>query len=614
MASGSGVDNAEWPIRRIFGDGTVSGMDEGELLRRFASRRDPVALEALVVRHGPMVLGVCRRVLGNRHASEDAFQATFLVLAKKAGTIRDPDRLGPWLHGVAHRVAVRSRADLARRNAHEKSGAEEAAMAASSSEPDFDRAEMRATLDEEVGRLPEKFRDPIVLCYLDGLTHDEAAVRLRCPVGTVRSRLSTGRARLRDRLVRRGVVVPSGVFASALIAEAASAAVSPALLVSTVRASTAFAAGLTGATAAGVVSASVASLAEGVTTTMIVSKLKIIGALALSGMLTLGVGAAAAQRFGGSGESAQNPKAADDKIDDLIAQLKQQVKQSELRAKELEARYAALRQEVENTQRQAQLQEVAAKKIETTVTKTGTAVPGAMAGGVPGSVGAGSAAGGTGGGGFGGGGGGIGGAGSFGGGGGGGLGGMGAGMGRGNMAGGMPGGIGGGNARALAALQMEDYVIFHKPKSDKVAGYSTETGEWASYDVPPGSTVVPIASQGVAALNVVGDAIGQLATFAPKTGKWYPIDLKEPVKGHATPVVSQQLAVYPVGRYVYAFSSPALAWDVLELKEGAKPAPVVWTNRATVESGDHLYIFSVKTGKWTDFDATSSPAAVREAK
>jgi RNA polymerase sigma factor (sigma-70 family) len=313
MATGPGIEDVGGPIARLFGEGSASGMDEGELLRRFAVGRDPVALEVLVARHGPMVLGVCRRVLGNRHSSEDAFQATFLVLAKRAGSIRDPDRLGPWLHGVAHRVAVRARADLARRNARERPGAEELAMETSADDSGFDRLELRAALDEEVRRLPEKFREPIVLCYLDGLTHDEAASRLRCPVGTVRSRLSTGRAKLRERLTRRGVAVPSGVFAAVLTAEGASAAVSPVLLSSTVKAATAFAGGMAAATAAGMVSAGVASLAEGVSKTMILSKLKIVGGLALAGMLTLGVGAVAAYQVGSKGQDAKAEKPAKEK-------------------------------------------------------------------------------------------------------------------------------------------------------------------------------------------------------------------------------------------------------------------------------------------------------------
>ncbi len=107
MATATGIEDVGGLIARLFGEGSASGMDEGELLRRFAVGGDPVALEVLVARHGPMVLGVCRRVLGNRHSSEDAFQATFLVLAKRAGSIRNPDRLGPWLHGVAPRPPCR---------------------------------------------------------------------------------------------------------------------------------------------------------------------------------------------------------------------------------------------------------------------------------------------------------------------------------------------------------------------------------------------------------------------------------------------------------------------------------------------------------------------------
>ena len=614
MASGQGIEDVGGPIRRLFGDGSVSGMDEGELLRRFANRRDPVALEALVARHGPMVLGVCRRVLGNWHASEDAFQATFLVLARRAGTIRDPDQLGPWLHGVAHRVAVRARADLARRNARERPGSEEVAMEpASTGGPDNDRAELRAALDEEVRRLPEKFRDPIILCYLDGLTHDEAASRLRCPVGTVRSRLSTGRARLRDRLARRGVAVPSGVFAAVLTAEAASAAVSPVLLVSTVRAATAFAGGMAGATAAGVVSAGVASLAEGVTTTMILSKLKIVGGLALAGMLTLGVGAVAAHQFGGSGASSKVEKPADETLDSLIAKLKKQAEQSEARTKQLESELKSVRQELESAQARPQGRD-AKKGIgrqggEGMGMGMGASGPGGMGmgmgmgasgpggpgmmGRMPGMMGGGGGMGGTPG--------------------------MMAGSSdpanvlyrtSGGMGGtpGMMAGMMGGSPppQTLATLQTNDFVIVHKPKSDKVAAYSAETGEWASYDVPKGTDVVPIAGPDVVALMGTGEEIGQIATYVPATGKWYPIGLKEPVAGKTIPIVGPHLAAYSIGRHVYAFSAPSQAWDVLELEEGAKPFPAVFPTRVTVEHGDHLYIFSMKTGKWTDFNAKAS--------
>ena len=289
-------------MSRLFGgEGTATGLDEAGLLRRFATRRDAAALEALVARHGPMVLGVCRRVLGDSHDAEDAFQATFLVLVKKAGAIRDPNLLGPWLHGVAHRVAVRARANAAIRRSREGARDVEAAMAASiglEGEDFVDRAELRATLDDEVARLPERFRRVVVLCYLDGLTHEQAAERLRCPVGTVRSRLAAAREKLRGRLVRRGVgaAVSAAAFSTALAAETAKASVPLALSESTLSAGMSYLS--SGAATAGLVSAGAASLADGAMTTMFLTKIKVLGGLALAGVLTLGAGGAAAMQLG----------------------------------------------------------------------------------------------------------------------------------------------------------------------------------------------------------------------------------------------------------------------------------------------------------------------------
>jgi hypothetical protein len=147
-----------------------------------------------------------------------------------------------------------------------------------------------------------------------------------------------------------------------------------------------------------------------------------------------------------------------------------------------------------------------------------------------------------------------------------------------------------------------------------VAAYSTETGEWASYVVPKGMDVTPIAGSDVVALSGAGDEIGQVATYVPAIGKWYPVALMKPAKDEAVPIVGAHLAAYPVGRHVYAFSAPARAWDVLELPEDANPTVVVFTNRATVEHGDHLYIFSVKTGKWTDFNSKTNQVGKPEAK
>ena len=186
---------------RVFNQGTVTGLDDDKLLKRFVVERDEVAFAALVARHGPMVLGVCRRILHDEHDVEDAFQATFLVLVSRAKAIRDGDLLGHWIYGVAHRVAVRARANAARRYVHEQN----LTAARAGVEPpsrDGERRELRAVLDDELARLPEPLRAPLVLCHLEGLTHDEAARRLRWPVGTVRSRLARARDKLRRRLSR----------------------------------------------------------------------------------------------------------------------------------------------------------------------------------------------------------------------------------------------------------------------------------------------------------------------------------------------------------------------------------------------------------------------------
>jgi len=190
------------PIRALFDLGPTSALGDGQLLERFAGRGGGeaagAAFEALVARHGPMVLRVCRGALGDRHDAEDAFQAVFLVLARKAGSIRDRDSVASWLHGVALRVAARARAAGARRRRHERLGA----GAAGRSEGDDGRAGIASEVHEAVGRLPEFLRAPVVLCYLEGHSREDAARLLRRPVGTVKSRLSRARDRLRRRLAR----------------------------------------------------------------------------------------------------------------------------------------------------------------------------------------------------------------------------------------------------------------------------------------------------------------------------------------------------------------------------------------------------------------------------
>ncbi len=191
-------------VQTLFDLGTVGGLSDGELLGLFAEGRDEtaeLAFAALVERHGPMVLRVCRYVLRNAHDAQDAFQATFLILVRRAVVIRKRESVGSWLHGVALRVSVCARTPLARRRRHEQIASENASICAGD---ELESHEIAAVLHHELGRLPERYRAAVVLCYLEGLSCEAAAQRLRWPVGTVKSRLSRGRERLLRRLIRRG--------------------------------------------------------------------------------------------------------------------------------------------------------------------------------------------------------------------------------------------------------------------------------------------------------------------------------------------------------------------------------------------------------------------------
>jgi RNA polymerase sigma factor (sigma-70 family) len=181
-------------VRRWAARQGSSGAADAELVRRFVVQRDEAAFEILVHRHGPMVLRVCRGVLRDRHDADDAFQATFVLLARKAGTLRRSDVVGGWLHGVARRVALKARVESARRRAREKQ-----VTPVSPKEPlaDITVREAQAILDEELARLPEKYRTPLILCCLEGQTRDEAANELACSPGSLKDRLERGRELLR---------------------------------------------------------------------------------------------------------------------------------------------------------------------------------------------------------------------------------------------------------------------------------------------------------------------------------------------------------------------------------------------------------------------------------
>jgi RNA polymerase sigma factor (sigma-70 family) len=220
------MDNAEASRNPSAARAAGEGAD-GQLLERFVDQRDEAAFAALVKRFGPLVLGVCRRVLRHEQDAEDAFQATFLVLVRNARSIQQRESVGSWLYGVACRIARRVKGGRARRPVEELTPRN---VAAPESRPDWLVRDLRPVLDEEIDRLPPKYRVPFVLCHVEGQTNEQAARQLGCPVGTVLSRLARARGRLRARLGRRGLALPAALLAATLTEALACAAVSSSMV------------------------------------------------------------------------------------------------------------------------------------------------------------------------------------------------------------------------------------------------------------------------------------------------------------------------------------------------------------------------------------------------
>jgi RNA polymerase sigma factor (sigma-70 family) len=267
-------------------DPHVRELPDRELLRRFHIDHDQAAFWSLLRRHGPMVLEVCRGVLGNEADAEDAFQAVFLILTRKAGSIRKAASLGSWLHGVAYRTALKARARSASRRQHEALVPHRPAPGPD----DLSWREVQRALHAEVGRLPERYRAALVLCYLEGATLDAAAAQLNLAKSTLRDRLERGRTLLRGRLVRRGLGPAALLVASAWPAADASAGVPVSVMAATAKAAARIAAGQD---VAGVISAQVVALTEGVLRTMLLNKLKTATTLLfLTALLCAGLGKA----------------------------------------------------------------------------------------------------------------------------------------------------------------------------------------------------------------------------------------------------------------------------------------------------------------------------------
>ncbi len=310
-------------VHAVFTAGTVAGSSDRQLLAQFATHTGDaaeLAFSALVERHGPMVLRVCRAILRDEHDAQDAFQATFLVLARKAGSLWARDSLGPWLYGVASRTASCARSAEIVRRGHEQRAAELMPRVAVTEE---DRDDLGRILHEEVGRLPERYRKPILLCYFEGLTHEQAASELNWPVGTVRSRLARARERLRIHLTRRGI----GPDAADLHVLSCRLGSLPADLINpTVKAAMQLA--VRKAVRAGLVSASAAAMTEGALRTMFVTKSKATAATLLAvGVITFGMGLYARQEKVEEPPTAAQPKveepptAAEQLIDEALAKI-----------------------------------------------------------------------------------------------------------------------------------------------------------------------------------------------------------------------------------------------------------------------------------------------------
>jgi polysaccharide biosynthesis/export protein len=286
-------------IQTLFDTGTAGGLSDRQLLERFAGRRDAsaeAAFEVLVLRHGPMVLRVCRTVLGDSTDAQDAFQATFLVLVRRYGSIRRLDSVGGWLYGVACRVAARARVEASRHRAAERRAALRVVEAVDPPDADeSDPPEFGPVVQEEVRRLPEKYRAVVALCYWQGLTQEQAAVQLGCPLGTVRSRLARARDLLRRRLIGRGLApLPDAIVPLFPSISAARLSLVPDVLTgSTVRAGAQI---VLGRAITNVTSASVASLAQSVLRSLFMIKLRIIAtSLVLIGIGAFGASLAAPQ-------------------------------------------------------------------------------------------------------------------------------------------------------------------------------------------------------------------------------------------------------------------------------------------------------------------------------
>lgn len=579
-------------FERVFRLGTVAGLGEPELLARFVASRDEAAFTALVTRHGPMVLGVCRRLLRDERDVEDAFQATFFVLARRAGAIRDGDRLAGWLHGVARRVARRAQALAARRAARERLGEDLDGHLASSTGPGLD--DLRGVLDDELACLPESQRAPLVLCYLQGLTHDEAAARLGWPVGTVRSRMARGRDRLRGRLARRGFTSETAMRA---------APVPSALLDTTVKASLHF---LTPTiTTKSAATAAATTLALGTLHAMTISKSALLGTVALTCALAIVGGPLLARQRG--------PSEMGDALKKSVEKLQSDLIESARRNAEMQRELQTLKAEVEalraassgealvtgaGTMRGERVTSGPApgkadargigvvprsqEKAEANQREGGVAGP-AMPGGSGGMAGYGGMVGGV----------------------------MPGYEGR-SMAMGRMLGVGGvspmsGVPSSPQVHELGDWVLVVSANGHRVTMHDqsrnkTRHLDLAEADMGP-MVVAPLPAGRTIALVQQGRGIKKTAVFDTQKGRWHALELKAPVEFiNPSAGPSNGVVLINVGTHLYAVSPRSWTWDVATLPPGAERG-LVARGPLTFQTGGHLFKFDIETGKWRHIDS-----------
>jgi RNA polymerase sigma factor (sigma-70 family) len=306
-------------FRALFDVGSLAGLTDAQLLKHFLSRRGEsaeFAFATLVERHAAMVMGVCRSVLRDEHDSQDAFQTTFLVLTRMAESVWVRDSLGPWLYRVARRAALRAKRASDRRQAVEQRAAAMAKRSADDPRPDDE-----GVLFQEIDRLPERYRLPIVLCDLEDYTYEESAQRLGWPVGTVKSRIARGRSRLKARLTRRGLVLPAGLLAIDVATNRIRAAPPAPLVRATLRAAANIAAAPVRSTVS--VASPVESLTKGDLTTMYLTRVRAIALTAtIAGLVALATVVVAQQAGSGAPAEPDRLRGMESKLDQLLEFLK----------------------------------------------------------------------------------------------------------------------------------------------------------------------------------------------------------------------------------------------------------------------------------------------------